>query len=129
MELVTEDTVAEIDDDMQLVLYGWWVYIPDFNLSLRPGNVCIWDEEGRVFMPDYDVTVVYEGELRAAVSLRIKDNFVIMSGESIKTFFSADILYYKQDGFIEILAEWLGNSIDTDSLEQLWCELIIPENI
>ena len=29
MELDTEDTVAEIDDTMQLVLYGWWVWKRD----------------------------------------------------------------------------------------------------
>lgn len=105
MELDTEDTVAEIDDNMQLVLYGWWVYIPEMNVSLRRGTICIWDEEGSVYMPDIDVTVVYEG----------------------RVFPKADTLYYKQDDFVSTIDEWLGGSLDMDRVEQLWCELIISE--
>ncbi len=105
MELDTEDTVAEIYDTMQLVIYGWWVYIPELNVSLRLGTICIWDEEGRIYMPDVDVTVVYEG----------------------RVFPKADTLYYKRDDFVSTIDEWLGGSLDMDRVEQLWCELIIPE--
>lgn len=102
MELVTDDTVAEVDDDMELVLSGWWVYIPDLNISLRQGTVCIWDEEEKIFMPDFDVTVVYEG-----------------------TVTESEWLYYEQDGFAITLANWLSEKLDMEILEQLWCELIV----
>ena len=78
MELVTDDTVAEIDDDMELVLSGWWIYIPDLNISLRQGTVCIWDEEEKIFMPDFDVTVVYEGNVTESEWLYYaQDSFAI----------------------------------------------------
>lgn len=102
MELVTDDTVAEVDDDMELVLSGLWVYIPDLNISLRQGTVCIWDEEEKIFMPDFDVTVVYEG-----------------------TVTESEWLYYEQDGFAITLANWLNGRLDMEILEQLWCELIV----
>ena len=102
MELVTYDTVAEVDDDMELVLSGWWVYIPDLNISLRQGTVCIWDEEEKIFMPDADVTVVYEGNVT-----------------------EAEWLYYEQDGFAITLANWLNGRLGMEILEQLWCELIV----
>ena len=102
MELVTDDTVAEVDENMELVLSGWWVYIPDLNISLRQGTVCIWDEEEKIFMPDADVTVVYEGNLT-----------------------ESEWLYYEQDGFVMTLANWLNGRVDMEILEQLWCELIV----
>lgn len=102
MELVADDTVAEVDDDMELVLSGWWVYIPDLNISLRQGTVCIWDEEEKIFMPDFDVTVVYEGNVT-----------------------ESEWLYYEQDGFAITLANWLSGKLDMEILEQLWCELIV----
>ena len=102
MELVTDDTVAEVDDDMELVLSGWWVYIPDLNISLRQGTVCIWDEEEKIFMPDADVTVVYDGNVT-----------------------ESEWLYYEQDGFVMTLANWLNGRLDMEILEQLWCELIV----
>ena len=102
MELVTDDTVAEVDDDMELVLSGRWVYIPDLNISLRQGTVCIWDEEEKIFMPDFDVTVVYEGNVT-----------------------ESEWLYYAQDGFAMTLANWLNGRLDMEILEPLWCELIV----
>ena len=43
--LDVEDDIAETDEDMQLVISGWYVIIPELNLYLREGVVCIWDEE------------------------------------------------------------------------------------
>ena len=105
MKLDTDYDIAELDG-AELVLSGWWVYIPDLDLSLCPGTVCMWDDEGKIFMPDFDVTVIHEGKVTG----------------------QADTLFYKPDGIISTLDEWLGGSIDMDRLEQLWCELIIPEN-
>ena len=99
-----DDDIAEIDDDMQLVISGWYVYIESLNLSLRQGVACIWDEEEKLFMPDFDVTIVYEG-----------------SSES------QEWLYYEQDGFVVTLGNWLNGRLSSGQIEQLWCELSIPE--
>ena len=56
-----EDDIAEIDDDFQIVVSGWSVYVERLNLTLRQGIACVWDAEEGLFMPDFDVTIVYEG--------------------------------------------------------------------
>ena len=99
-----DDDIAEIDDDMQLVISGWYVYIESLNLSLRQGVACIWDEEEGLFMPDFDVTIVYEGNIE-----------------------TQEWLYYEQDGMVVTLGNWLNGRLSCGQIEQLWCELIIPE--
>ena len=98
------DDIAEIDEDMQLVISGWAVYIESLNLTLRQGIACVWDEGERLFMPDFDVTVVYEGNIE-----------------------SQKWLYYEQDGFVVTLGNWLNGRMSGGQIEQLWCELVIPE--
>ena len=98
------DDIAEIDEDMQLVISGWAVYIESLNLTLRQGIACVWDEGERLFMPDFDVTVVYEGNIE-----------------------SQELLYYEQDGFVVTLGNWLNGRMSGGQIEQLWCELVIPE--
>ncbi len=99
-----EDDIAEIDDDMQIVISGWSVYVESLNLTLRQGIACVWDEGERLFMPDFDVTVVYEGNIE-----------------------SQEWLYYEQDGFVVTLGNWLNGRMSGGQIEELWCELVIPE--
>ena len=98
------DDIAEIDDDMQIVISGWSVYVESLNLTLRQGIACVWDEGERLFMPDFDVTVVYEGNIE-----------------------TQDWLYYEQDGMVVTLGNWLNGRFSCEQIEQLWCELVIPE--
>ena len=98
------DDIAEIDDDMQIVISGWSVYVESLNLTLRQGIACVWDEGERLFMPDFDVTVVYEGNIE-----------------------TQDWLYYEQDGMVVTLGNWLNSRLSCEQIEQLWCELVIPE--
>lgn len=98
------DDIAEIDDDMQIVISGWSVYVESLNLTLRQGIACVWDEGERFFMPDFDVTVVYEGNIE-----------------------TQDWLYYEQDGMVVTLGNWLNGRLSCEQIEQLWCELVIPE--
>ena len=58
-----EDDIAEIDDEFQIVVSGWSVYVESLNLTLRQGISCVWDAEEGLFMPDFDVTIVYEGNI------------------------------------------------------------------
>ena len=98
------DDIAEIDDDMQIVISGWSVYVESLNLTLRQWIACVWDEGERLFMPDFDVTVVYEGNIE-----------------------TQDWLYYEQDGMVVTLGNWLNGRLSCEQIEQLWCELVIPE--
>ena len=98
------DDIAEIDDDMQIVISGWSVYVESLNLTLRQGIACVWDEGERLLMPDFDVTVVYEGNIE-----------------------TQDWLYYEQDGMVVTLGNWLNGRLSCEQIEQLWCELVIPE--
>ena len=98
------DDIAEIDDDMQIVISGWSVYVESLNLTLRQGIACVWDEGERLFMPDFDVTIVYEGNIE-----------------------TQDWLYYEQDGMVVTLGNWLNGRLSCEQIEQLWCELVIPE--
>jgi hypothetical protein len=99
------DDIVETEDEIQLVVSGWSVYVESLNLSLREGVVCIWDEEEEMFLPDYSVTVVYEGEIA-----------------------QNEWLYFEQDGFAITLANWLNGRLPMEQIEQLWCELIMPES-
>ena len=91
-----DDDIAEIDDDFQIVV--------SLNLTLRQGVACIWDTEAGLFMPDFDVTIVYEGDIE-----------------------TQEWLYYEQDGMTVTLGNWLNGRLFCEQIEQLWCELIIPE--
>ena len=99
-----EDDIAEIDDEFQIVISGWSVYVESLNLTLRQGIACVWDEGERLFMPDFDVTVVYEGNID-----------------------SQEWLYYEQDGFVVTLGNWLNGRMSGGQIEQIWCELVTPE--
>lgn len=120
------DDIAEIDVDMQIVISGWSVYIESLNLTLRQGTACVWDESSGVFMPDFDVTVVYEGNIEKGYSIS-GASVVNESGESMQASFPADSLYYEQDGFVVTLGNWLNGRMSGGQIEQLWCELVTPE--
>lgn len=99
-----EDDIAETDEDMQLVISGWYMNIPELNLKLREGVVCIWNEEEKLFMPDFAVTVIYEGDIEGK-----------------------GWIYYEQDGFVVTLANWLNGRLPVEQIEQLRCEIVIQQ--
>lgn len=53
------DEIVEVDDHLQLLISGWYVFIPNLSLYLRAGIACVYDEEAGMYMPDFDVTVLY----------------------------------------------------------------------
>lgn len=99
-----EDDIVEIDADKQLVISGWYVYIPELNLKLREGVVCIWDDDEKLFMPDFAITVFYEGDIE-----------------------SKERIYYLLDGFVVTLANWLNGRLPMEEIEQLRCEIVVPQ--
>lgn len=96
------DDIAETDDNYQLVISGWYVKIPSLNLYLRAGVMCLWDEDEKVYMPDFDVTVIYEDENELS-----------------------SYLYYEQDGFVVTVNNWLHGQLDYEEISQLMCEVVI----
>lgn len=96
------DDIAETDDNYQLVISGWYVKIPSLNLYLRAGVMCLWDEDEKVYMPDFDVTVIYEDENELS-----------------------SYLYYEQDGFVVTINNWLHGRLDYEEISQLVCEVVI----
>lgn len=102
--LEVEDDIVETNEDIQLVISGWHVHIAELNLNLREGVVCIWDEDEKLFMPDFAVTVIYEGDIE-----------------------NKEWIYYEQDGFVVTLANWLNGRLPVEQIEQLKCEIIIPQ--
>lgn len=98
-----DDDIAENDEDTQIVISGWYVYLSELNLKLHEGIVGIWDEEMKGYMPDFAVTVVYEGD---------SDN--------------TEYIYYEQDGFVTTIANWLNGRLSIGDIEQLKCEIVIP---
>lgn len=119
------DDIAEIDDDMQIIVSGWSVYVESLNLTLKLGIVCVWDKAAGLFMPDFDVTIVYEGNIETGYS-RSNASVVNESGKSMQASFPADLLYYEQDGMVVTLGNWLNGRLSCEQIEQLWCELIVP---
>lgn len=99
-----DDDIAETDEDTQIVISGWYVYLPELGLKLHEGVVGVWDEEMQGYIPDFSVTVVYESD---------SDN--------------TDYIYFEQDGFVITMANWLNGRLSMDEVEQLRCEIVIPK--
>lgn len=99
-----ESSVVVIDDDLHIVVSGWSVYVPSLNLTLREGLACVLDEKTKSYQPDFDVVLIYDGDPS-----------------------SQDILYYEQDAMITTLNNWLHSKFSCIELQNLDCELYIPE--
>lgn len=100
-----DDDIAEVEGDKQLVISGWFVLIPELKLRLHAGVVGYWDEKLQGYMPDFTVTVVVE-----------KDPA------------EEEYIYYKQDGMVLTMANWLHGRFTMEEIEALRCEIVIPSN-
>lgn len=98
------DEIVEVDDDMQLLISGWYVWIPSLNLYLRAGVACVFDEESGMYMPDFDVTVLYEEEPC-----------------------TEQWIYYGQDGFVVTIGSWLNGRLPIGDIEALECYPVMPD--
>ncbi len=99
------DEILGVDEDLQLIVSGWYVWIPSLSLCLRAGVACVYDEEAGMYMPDFDVTVLYENE-------QLTDMW----------------LYFEQDGFVVTLGNWLNGRLPVRNIETLECYLVVPDN-
>lgn len=97
-----DDDIAEIDEDFMIQVSGWYLFIPALGITVREGVACVFGEEEKMFMPDFDVTVLYEGEVDAGTWM-----------------------YYEQDGIVITLANWLNGRMQIEAIEKLECVLKI----
>ena len=97
------DDIAETEEDTQLIVSGWWVYLPQLQLQLHEEILCNWDEEEGMFMPDVAVTVVYEADADRT-----------------------GYIYFESDGMVTTLYNWLNGRMSASQIEELECELIAP---
>ena len=100
-----DDDIAETEEDTQLIVSSWWVFLPQLNLQLHEGILCNWDEEKQMFMPDVAVTVVYEADADRT-----------------------EYIYFEQEGMIATLYNWLNGRLSISQIEALKCEIIVPED-
>ena len=98
------DDVIELEEGYQLVLSGWYVKIPELHFRLHEGVVGYWDEKVKEYMPDFCVTVIYPENPA-----------------------EKEYLYYEQDGMMATMINWLHGKMLIDEIEQLICELVIPQ--
>lgn len=98
------DDIAETEEDTQVVVSGYYVLIPEFKLKLHEGILCNFDEEENMFMPDVAVTVVYEVDADRT-----------------------EYIYFESDGMETTLYNFLGGKKSAGEIENLWCEIVVPE--
>lgn len=99
------DEFVEADEDMLLLISGWHVFIPRLSLYARAGVACVYDAEAEMYLPDVDVTVLYEDE--------------IADGRWI---------YFEQDGLCETLGNWLNGRLSMGEIETLECYPVVPDS-
>ena len=98
------DDVAEIDDGIQIVISGYYLLIPELNIQIHKGILCVFEQEVNMYMPDEAVTLIIE-----------------VNGQE------AEHICYKQDGIIGTLYDWGQGKISLDRIENMWCEIIVPD--
>lgn len=108
------DELVETEDEYQLWVSGWWVFVPALGLNLREGSFCLYDAAEGEYLPDFSVTVIY-----AADSLEADQEDTEEAG--------CGWLYYEQGGFAGTLTNWLGGKIQIREIERMKCFLHTPE--
>lgn len=97
-----DDDVALTEDDMEIVISGWYVYIPGLNLRLHEGIVGVWDDKIKGYMPDFSATVLFEGQGK-----------------------NTEYLYLEQGGFVSTIFNWLNGRLSVLEVGELKCEVCI----
>ena len=101
------DDIMESEEDYQIVISGWQVYIPELGICLHEGVFCNYDEEEKAYLPDFSVTVIMDADTE------------MKEGEW---------LYYEQDGFEITLAIYYSGKLAMSAVSELSCVICIPDN-
>lgn len=101
------DDVVETEDDYQIVVSGWWIFIPELQINVHEGVFCNYDENEKEYLPDFSITIIMEAD---------KEN---REGKWI---------YYEQDGFEITLANYFSGKMDMEAISELSCSICIPND-
>ena len=101
------DDIVESDEDYQIVISGWWVYLPELGICLREGVLCNYDEEEKAYLPDFSITVIMDADTKMQ-----EDGW----------------LCYERDGFEITLANYYGGKFSMAAVSELPCVICIPDN-
>jgi hypothetical protein len=66
------DEIVEIDDDLQLLISGWYVVVPNLSLALQAGVACVFEEEAGMFMPEHLYRILIQYNKIEYVPKRLK---------------------------------------------------------
>ena len=98
------DDTAELEGGLQIVISGYYLLISELKIQLHEGLICVFDKEANMYMPDEVVTVIID-----------------VTGQE------AESICYKRDGIIGTLYDWGQGKMSLDRIENLWCEIIVPD--
>ncbi len=101
------DDIVESDEDYQIVISGWWVYLPELGICLREGVLCNYDEEEKVYLPDFSITVIMDADTKMQ---------------------EGGWICYERDGFEITLANYYGGKFSMAAVSELPCVICIPDN-
>ena len=101
------DDIMESEEDYQIVISGWQVYIPELGICLHEGVFCNYDEEEKAYLPDFSITIIMDADTE------------MKEGEW---------LYYEQDGFEITLANYYSGKLAMSAVSELSCVICIPDN-
>lgn len=93
--------ILQTDDGIELLVSGWYALLEGYEVILRAGIVCMWDDEAKMYMPDEYVTIVSE-----AVHINEGDNITYVTGD-----------------FVTAVYEWFDGKIPSEQIEQIKCEI------
>lgn len=99
------DDIAITEDNIQIVISGYYVYLESVGIKLRKGIICYFDDEEHMFMPDEVVTVIYRED-----SDRNRD------------------ICYEAENMEGAFYDYLGGRMTAGEIANLPCE-IIAENV
>lgn len=100
------DDVVETEEDYQIVVSGWWIFIPELHINVHEGVFCNYDENKKEYLPDFSITIIME----AATERR-----------------EGKWIYYEQDGFEITLANYFNGKMAIEDILELPCFIYIPD--
>ena len=101
------DDIVESDEDYQIVISGWWVYLPELGICLREGVLCNYDEEEKAYLPDFSITVIMDADTKMQ---------------------EGGWICYERDGFEITLANYYGGKFSMAAVSELPCVICIPDD-
>ena len=101
------DDVVETEEDYQIVVSGWWIFIPELHINVHEGVFCTYDENEKEYLPDFSITIIMEADTE-----RRKGKWI----------------YYEQDGFEITLANYFSGKMAMEAISELSCFICIPND-